>query len=221
MSVFLILMIAGLFGMALLAIPALGHHGHGGAGLHGHALPHATHAALGHAHGTGTTLPANAQQGAPPAAHNPGGKSEAVANAAGAARFIPTPRIVFSIIAAYGAFGYAGVAAFHLAPALVAILALVPAVLMERLALTPLWNLLLGFQGEPCTPVTHLVMAEAEAVTPFRNGKGIVRVTHDGRDVQFSAQLTGEHANMPIRVGDKLRIEEVEADGERVKVSVG
>ncbi len=219
MSIFLILMIAGLFGMALLSIPALGHHGHGGAGLHGHvghALPPATHAALGHAPAAGHALPSGANH----AAHNTPGKAES-ANNGGSARFIPTPRIVFSIIAAFGAFGYMGVEVFHLAPVLAAIVALVPAILVERLALTPLWNLLLGFRGEPCTPVTHLIMAEAEAVTPFRNGKGIVRVVHDGRDVQFSAQLTGDHANMPVQVGDKLRVEEVEPDGERVKVSVG
>lgn len=219
MSIFLILMIAGLFGMALLSLPALGHHAQGGAGLHGHvghALPPATHAALGHAPAAGHTLPAGTSH----AAHNTSSQTES-ANAGSSARFIPTPRIVFSIMAAFGAFGYAGVAAFHLAPAFAALLALVPAILVERLALTPLWNLLLGFRGEPCTPVTHLVMAEAEAVTPFRNGKGIVRVVHDGRDVQFSAQLTGEHANMPVQVGDKLRVEEVEPDGERVKVSVG
>ena len=218
MSIFLILMIAGLFGMALLSIPALGHHG-GGAGLHGHvghALPSATHAAIGHAPAAGHALPS----GANPAAHNAAGRPAATNNAGGA-RFVPTPRIVFSIIAAFGAFGYMGVEVFHLAPVLAAILALVPAILVERLALTPLWNLLLGFRGEPCTPVTHLIMAEAEAVTPFRNGKGIVRVVHDGRDVQFSAQLTGDHANMPVQVGDKLRVEEVEPDGERVKVSVG
>ena len=219
MSIFLILMIAGLFGMALLSIPALGHHGHGSANLPGHvghALPSATHIAIGHAHGTGHIAPT----GANPATHHAANQADNTISAGGA-RFVPTPRIVFSILAAYGAFGYAGVEAFHLAPLLAAILALVPAVLVERLALTPLWNLLLGFRGEPCTPVTHLIMSEAEAVTPFRNGKGIVRVIHDGRDVQFSAQLTGNHENMPVQVGDKLRVEEVEPDGERVKVSIG
>ena len=97
---------------------------------------------------------------------------------------------------------------------------LFPAVLLERLALTPLWNLLLGFQGKPCTPIEHLVMSEAEAVTPFRNGKGIVRVVRDGRDVQFSAQLPPSQAAIPVRVGDKMRIEEVEPDGEHLKVSL-
>ena len=214
MSLFLILMIAGLFGMALMAIPAFGRHGHGMGGVHGH-LPNAGHIPGIAAHGGSTLLPGS---------HTAGIAPLRVAGANGAnslSRFVPSPRIVFSIMAAYGAFGYALLTSTALPIIFIYALALIPAVLLERLMLTPLWNFLLGFQGQPCTPIEHLVLSEAEAVTPFRNGKGIVRVVHDGRDVQFSAQLSLDQARMPVRVGDKLRIEEVEPDGEHVKVSLG
>ena len=210
MSLFLILMIAGLFGMALMAIPALGRHGHGMGG-HGQ-LPHAAHLPL---------APGHAASLARAGAHASGVQGTAAGGGNALSRFVPSPRIVFSILAAYGAFGYALVDFFHVSASLSYVLALIPAVLLERLALTPLWNLLLGFQGKPCTPIEHLVMSEAEAVTPFRNGKGIVRVVRDGRDVQFSAHLPQSQAAIPVRVGDKMRIEEVEPDGEHLKVTLG
>jgi hypothetical protein len=210
MSLFLILMIAGLFGMALMAIPAVGRHGHG-MGVHGH-LPHAGHIPLAPGHSASLTPAAHA--------HTTGAQTAPGSSGNSLSRFVPSPRIVFSILAAYGAFGYALVDFFHLNASLSYVLALIPAVLLERLALTPLWNLLLGFQGKPCTPLEQLVMGEAEAVTPFRNGKGIVRVVRDGRDVQFSAHLLPAQAAIPVRVGDKMRVEEVEPDGEHLKVSL-
>ena len=213
MSLFLILMIAGLFGMALMAFPAFGRHGHG-VGVQSH-LPSASHLPAITAHGSLPLAGARAAGNVKGPTGSPGTNSSALS------RFVPSPRIVFSILAAYGAFGYALAESTPLPVGVVYALALVPAVLLERLMLTPLWNFLLGFQGKPCTPVEHLVMCEAEALTPFRNGKGIVRVVHDGRDVQFSAQLAPDQAMMPIRVGDKLRVEEVEPDGEHVKVSIG
>jgi hypothetical protein len=99
-------------------------------------------------------------------------------------------------------------------------LAIVPAALLERLVITPLWNLLFRFQGTPSSELTTLVLQEAEAVTPFRNGRGLVSVERDGRIVQFRAELAAEQARMPVRVGDKLTIESVDPTNERVTVAV-
>ena len=63
-------------------------------------------------------------------------------------------------------------------------------------------------------------MSEATAVTPFRGGRGLVSVVRDGRLVQFSARLIDTQASLPVRVGDRLRIEDVDAARERVTVSV-
>ena len=86
--------------------------------------------------------------------------------------------------------------------------------------MTPLWNALIHAEGQPSAPLEELVMDEAEAVTPFTNGRGIVQVVRDGRLVQFSAHLPAEQATMPVRVGDKLRVEDVDAEKERLTVTL-
>jgi hypothetical protein len=57
-------------------------------------------------------------------------------------------------------------------------------------------------------------------VTPFRNGRGMVSLVRDGRLVQFAAQLTDAHAGMEVRVGDRLRVEDLDSQRERLTVSV-
>jgi hypothetical protein len=219
MTPFFALMIIGLIGMVLMAVPGLNRHGHGGL-LHGHGGP-VGHALGGHnAHAPG----GHAAHGAPATAsgahgHTAGGKEAANASSL-LSRLIPSPRVVFSLLTAYGAFGYALVGAMHLTPALAAWVALIPALLLERFALEPLWQAMLQFQGTPCAPLTELVLTEAVAVTPFRNGKGIVQLVREGREVQFSARLAHQQATVPVEVGDRLLVEEVDEAHERVVVSV-
>jgi len=128
--------------------------------------------------------------------------------------------VIFSLLTAYGAFGYVLVGAAHLPPSLVTWLAIVPALLLQRFALEPFWQAMLQFQGTPCAPLTEMVLSDAVAVTPFRNGKGIVQVIRGGREVQFSARLQDQQATMPVKVGDRLMVEEVDEVHERVVVSV-
>src|SRR5689334_11262734 len=123
---FLILMVIGLVGLAMMAIPAFGRHGHAAAG-HG-----AHHGGIGHTHGVGHAGHAAAGHAAAHAAgHAAAGHTHAVGQAAKAAveardaamdvvapggvtRFLPSPRAVFSVLALYGAFGNALVDAAHL-----------------------------------------------------------------------------------------------------------
>ena len=139
-------------------------------------------------------------------------------HAASATRFIPSPRLIFSVLALYGAFGNAGVHAFHLTPLVAGLAAVVPAIAIERFCVTPLWNLLFRFAGPPSSPLAELVLCEATAVTAFRNGRGIVSLVRDGRIVQFAAQLPPSHAERQVRVGDRLRVEDLDAQRERVTV---
>ena len=74
--------------------------------------------------------------------------------------------------------------------------------------------------GQPCRSLGTLLFCEAKAVTPFRNGRGLVSVEHEGRIVQLSARLVESQANMPVRVGDLLLVEEVNVAAQRVVVSV-
>jgi hypothetical protein len=217
MSVFLALMVAGLTGLIVMALPAFGNHAHfgsphglgtaGHSGLHigpGQATPHVG----GAAGGQSVTAPGSA-----PGAS--GGSSSA-----SMLRFLPSPRMIFSLLALYGAFGNVLHGALHLPMFAAALLALVPAVLLEKFAVTPLWNTMLAAQGKPCSPLEALTLCEAEAVTVFRNGKGIVAMERDGRMVQFSAQLLPEQAHLPVHVGDRLRVEEVDTRRERMTVAV-
>lgn len=217
MLFFLIVMCVGLVGLGTMAVPGLFHHGplghHAGGHVHvGHHVgthvthaptpgPHAGHAVTPHAHATH--------------AHSTP-RSEAGSNLL---HLVPSPRLVFSLLALYGAFG--NVLARTLGSAwLAALLALLPAFLVERFLLEPLWNFAFRFQGQPSSPFPALLMEEARAVTPFRNGKGLVQVIRDGRSVQLSARLVESQSMLPVRVGDKLRIEDVDPEKERVTVSV-
>jgi hypothetical protein len=243
--VFLTLMVIGLVGLVMMAIPAFGRHGHAPSAGHGGHLGHGGHAGpSGHHLGTGhgaahaaaghaalahvATAPAasGSAPGAHPMAPSPVGdlNQEMVpadtAASSGWVRFIPSPRAVFSVLALYGAFGNALAQAAHLPMIAAALVALLPTIAIERFAVTPLWNLLFRFQGQPSAPLEELIFDEATAVTPFRNGRGIISVVREGRLVQFAARLRPDQARLPIKVGARLRVEDVDARQERLTVSV-
>ncbi|HXN46783.1 MAG TPA: hypothetical protein VN893_09115 [Bryobacteraceae bacterium] len=205
---FLTLMVIGLAGLVVMALPALGGHGHG----HSSAFHHGAHGGfslrkLG-ALFRGTLF--NAKSGRP----------ESGSLARRLVRFLPSPRLVFSLLALYGAFGNALVHAGHLRPLVAALVAILPVLLVERLAVTPLWNLAFRFQGQPSSPMEALVLEDAKAVTPFRNGRGVVSVVRDGRLVQFSAHLLQPKDETRVRVGDRLLVEAVDSEREHLTVSV-
>lgn len=202
---FLVLMVVGLVGLGVMALPALGRHGGVGHGLRGvHALRVGHVARLATVRGVVNASHALAHTGT---------------RTATMTRFLPSPRLVFSLLALYGAFGNVLVAA-HLPAWTAALVATVPAGIVERFAVTPLWRTLFRFERQASGPLEELVMSEATAVTAFRGGRGVVSVVRDGRLVQFSARLIAADANLPVRVGDRLRIEDVEPARERVTVSV-
>jgi hypothetical protein len=187
-------MVVGLVGLVMMAIPALGGHRH-----LGHVQTH------GQVHAHGTSL-----------AHH-GTHAHAARDGL---RFLPSPRALFSISALYGAFGNALVRAAHLTTTRAALLAIIPALVTEGLLIRPVWNLLFRFQGQASAPLEALIMSEAEAVVPFRNGKGVVATVRDGRRVQLQARLSDDQASVPVKFGQRLRIEDVDARRECVTVSV-
>lgn len=216
----------------------LGHGGHHGGhlGHGGHVGPHHLGAGHGAAHaGAGHVVSphlATAPAASAPGAHGlapvppPGaGTSQEMVPAdargsAGWVRFIPSPRAVFSVLALYGAFGNALLQTAHLPLIVAALVALLPTIAVERFAVTPLWNLVFRFQGQPSAPLEELIFDEATAVTPFRNGRGLISVVREGRLVQFSARLRADQASLPVKVGTRLRVEDVDARQERLTVSV-
>ena len=78
----------------------------------------------------------------------------------------------------------------------------------------------LPLPGPPAPPLDAILLSEAVALVPFRNGRGIVSTNRDGRLIQLSARLRDEEASVPVKVGDRLRIEQVDAEHERVTVSL-
>jgi hypothetical protein len=220
-AMFLILMVIGLVGLAMMAIPAFARHGT--------APPTQAHAgALGHHAGGGHLPPHGAAQG-----HAPVRPTTAIDSAvsqemlpaadaapSGIVRWLPSPRAVFTGLALYGAFANALVDAFHRSPLVAALAAVLPTLLVERFVVRPVWNLVFRFQGRPSASLDQLILADAVAVVPFRNGRGIVSTRREGRVVQLAARLCDEQAMLSVKVGDRLRIEEVDARHERVTVSV-
>ena len=231
---FLILMVVGLVGLVMMAIPAFGRHGHASTGHGGHlgGHGHATHL-LGHGHGPGSHAVGTTPRGAlPHATASTSGHAAAdgpvpthalvpaETTESRVTRFIPSPRAVFSVVALYGAFGNALINAAHLTMFVAVVVAVLPALLVEWFAIRPLWNWLLRFQGKPSAPLEELLFEQAEAVTAFHNGRGIVSVVRDGRLVQFTAHLRGDQLPMRVKVGDRLRVDDVDAERERLIVSV-
>jgi hypothetical protein len=216
MTVFLALMVAGLVGLIVMAIPAFGRHGSIGTP---HGLGAAGHTGLHLGPAQGAIHAGGAAIGQTLTAAGKGVVKSAETSASNL-RFLPSPRMIFSVMALYGAFGNVFHGALHFSSPISALLAIVPAALIEKFAVTPLWNTMIASQGKPCSPLEALTLCEAEAVTPFRNGKGIVAMERDGRQVQFSAQLLPEQAHLPVQVGDKLRVEEVDAARERMTVTL-
>ncbi len=213
-TMFLTLMVIGLAGLVVMALPALGGHGHG----HSAIAHHASHGPVSlRKLGTilqGTLFNANTKTGgAEP-------RRAARSRARRLLRALPSPRLVFSLLALYGAFGNALVHAAHLRPVGAALAAVLPTLLVERLLVTPLWNLAFRFQAPPSSPMEALVLEDAKAVTPFRNGRGVVSVVRDGRLVQFSAHLVETEDEPRVRVGDRLFVEAVDPEHEHLTVSV-
>src|SRR5437868_3033435 len=123
-------MVIGLVGLAMMAIPALGRrgtapasHGHTALGHHGaaagHSLPaHGHVAAPAHGHvaapGHGHIAAPAVARGQVTALEPSRGQEMLPADAApsGVGRWLPSPRVVFTMLALYGAFGNALLEAF-------------------------------------------------------------------------------------------------------------
>lgn len=201
MDIFLTLMIVGLVGLGLMAVPGMGRHGHA-AHAPAHTGGHAGVHAGGHAH----IMKEGVQQ------NDPGGASTVM----------PTlsPLVIFTILTCFGAYGYGAMVLLHLPLILAGLLAALPTLITERYLFRPMWGFLMSFEGNPASPMEMLTFSEAKAVTNFHEGKGLVEVDRDGRTVQLSAHLVDDQVGQTVHVGDKLRVEDVDAAAERVKVSV-
>lgn len=211
MDLYISSLVLGAAGLGVMALGGLGlRGGHAGTARGGHAGGHG--AARGHGHAG--THAGHAQSGGVVGSARTAAKSAAWA--------IMSPRFLFSFALGFGAVGQLVHPVlggpFQLAAALVG------GVLFERFLVSPLWNFAMRFASSPAVTLESSVSDEATAVTSFdANGQGIVSIEVDGQIVQILATLQRDDRALGgtrIRVGQKVRIEDVDAEQNRCTVSL-
>ncbi len=219
MDLYISSLVLGAAGLGVMAVSGLGTHSHGGgSAAHGGHVAGGGHAVGGgHVHAGGHLHADGHEHG--------GGHLHAGGHthASGAERMlaITSPRFLFSLALGFGAAGelLRPVLGGPLLPAA----AVLGAIIFERFLVSPLWNFTMRFASTPALTLESAVSDEATAVTSFdANGQGIVSIELDGQVVQILAtlqsndRLIGGH----VRVGQRLRIDEVDAGKNRCMVSL-
>jgi hypothetical protein len=209
-------LLLGAAGLGVMALGGLGHRGGGHAGSaaggHGHATGHGHGNATGHVHGV--KHPGHVQA----AGHAPTAR-DAMSNTLWT---ITSPRFLFSLVLGFGTAGELLRPVLG-GPLLVAA-AVAGGVLFERVLVSPLWNLAMRFASAPAVTLESSVADEATAVTSFdANGQGIVSLEVDGQVVQILATLRPDDRALGaarVRAGQRVRIDEVDAEQNRCTVSL-
>jgi hypothetical protein len=236
MDLYISSLLLGATGLTAMALSGLGSHGHaGGSHGHGHAghlhggHGHAGHGHLGHGHAApGHAVASHAAPGHGSAsghgvqsAHGQHSVAHGHGVASRALWTIASPRFLFSFALGFGATGI--IARQALGGALLAAAAVGGAVLLERALVTPLWNFIMRFASKPAETLESAVTDEATAVTAFDpNGHGIVSLEVDGQIQQILATLSADDRRLGVRIhaGQRVRIDEVDAERNRCTVSL-
>lgn len=196
----------GVTGLVVMALRGVGHHGpgdaHGHAGHGGHD-GHAGHVGHGHAH--------DASDGSSDAdGHDLAAKLS----------HLLSPRVIFSFFVGVGATGL--LAKPFLFEPLLAGAAIAGGIAFERWLVGPIWKFLFKFESRPALMLESVLMDEARAASDFdAAGQGLISLELDGQVVQLLGTLRSEDRRAEVRVrrGDLLRIEEVDAVRNRCTVS--
>jgi hypothetical protein len=205
MDLYITSLLLGAAGLGVMALSGLGARGHAAGGARGHG-------AAGHAHGH-THIHTHSARGAQVSARSAASRSLWA---------ITSPRFLFSF---FLGFGTAGLSVRPFAGgAVLAAVAVLGGVVLERFLVSPLWNFAMRFASTPASTLESAVTDEATAVTAFDvNGQGIVSVEVDGQVVQILATLQPDHralAGPRIRAGQRVRIDEIDAERNRCTVSL-
>ena len=207
-------LLLGAAGLGVMALGGLGHRGggHAGSAGHGHATGHGHGHVAGHVHGVKHAGHVQAAGHAPTA-------RDAMSNTLWT---ITSPRFLFSLLLGFGTAGELLRPVLG-GPLLIAA-AVAGGVLFERVLVSPLWNLAMRFASAPAVTLESSVADEATAVTSFdANGQGIVSLEVDGQVVQILATLSPDDRALGaarVRAGQRVRIDEVDAEQNRCTVSL-
>jgi len=201
-------LLLGAAGLGVMALGGLGHRGHAGSAARGHGHGNAA----SHAHGV--RHPGHVQG----AAHASTAR-DAMSNTLWT---MTSPRFLFSLLLGFGTAGELLRPVLG-GPLLIAA-AVVGGVLFERVLVSPLWNFAMRFASAPATTLESSVSDEATAVTSFdANGQGIVSLEVDGQVVQILATLRADDRALGaarVRAGQRVRIDDVDAEQNRCTVSL-
>jgi hypothetical protein len=214
MDLYISSLLLGAVGLGAMALSGIGNRGHSEAHGHGNGAGHAGH---GGAHGHAHSAHGHGNHG-----HEHGHATHLTDSLASRTFWsITSPRFLFSFALGFGAAGELLKSALS-GPALL-IAAIAGAVLFERLLVSPLWNLSMRFASEPAATLESAITDEATAVTAFdANGQGIVSLEVDGKVHQILATLKASD-RLPgtrVRAGQRLRIEDVDAERHRCTVTL-
>jgi hypothetical protein len=207
-------LLLGAAGLGVMALGGLGHRGHAGSAArgHGHATGHGHANAAGHVHGVKHPGHVHAAGHAPTA-------RDAMGNTLWT---ITSPRFLFSLALGFGTAGEL-LRPMLGGPLLIAG-AIAGGVLFERILVSPIWNFAMRFASAPAVTLESAVSDEATAVTSFdANGQGIVSLEVDGQVVQILATLRPDDRALGaarVRAGQRVRIDEVDAEQNRCTVSL-
>ena len=232
MDFYLVMLLLGGAGLAVMAFSGFSHHSqashagvaghvHGGIGGRGHVTAAGHPAASGHGPGHGAN--AGGQPEGSGHAHTADHATQSVVHhgASQALLALMSPRILFSLCLGLGTSGILLRPMLGGVPLFLA--ALGGGVLFERVLVTPVWNFMFRFASKPAEMLEHSIATEATAVTTFdANGQGIVALEMDGqvRQVLGTLQPADRRLGGRVRVGEKVRIEEIDARRNRCTVSL-
>lgn len=210
----------GVVGLGAMAVGGLGGHGAHHGGGHLYAGAHGAHA--GHAGGGGHAASSGAHGAHGAHVHEAGHAVPASAPSLAARWLAPllSPLVLFSILVGLGATGLAVRTLLH-GPVRAAV-ALAGGIAFEVVLVAPLWNLLLRFASRPALTLETALYDEARAASGFdASGCGLVALELDGQVVQLLGTLRPEDRALGVRVhaGDRLRVEDVDAERNRCTVS--
>jgi len=221
MDFYLFSLILGALGLVAMAAAGLGHSTHAGHG-HGHAGDVNFHGAGAAGHlGAGNGHAGHMDVGHAGHAHAPGhgGQHHDVQQGGGGWVWqLLSPRVLFSVLAGFGATGM--LAGPYLGGLLLLALALAGGVGFELLAVRPVWNFFFRFASSPALTLESTLFGTGTAATRFdASGCGVIALEVDGQVLQVLATLRPEDRGLQVRAGDQLRVEEVDGARNRCVVS--
>jgi len=216
MDLYISSLLLGATGLGAMALSGLGNRGHSSAPGHGtgaHAGTPIGQARAGHLHAAGHAQATGSGQHV--------GTSLVQSAASKTFWSITSPRFLFSFALGFGVAGQIFRSMLG-GPLLVAV-AIAGAVVFERLLVSPLWNFAMRFASQPAATLESAITDEATAVTSFdANGQGIVSLEVDGQIHQILATLKASD-RLPgtrVRAGQRLRIDEIDAERNRCTVTL-